>query len=205
MLNSMHGARFKNYDVLHTEETTARCQSPLRRSFSDTSGKSVRHSLRASDSSSEPELSESTPGANQRSARDPARVDLELVLNLVLSETWPISEASSRHPPRTANANAFSDASEQMHTSSQRRLQSLHRQGDKGKQHHLREGKAAPPQRSEERGSTTPKMDAGSSTTPKGAREEGASSRQRVKQHRPKERAEAAPPKKEGKGNHHFN
>ena len=58
-------------------------------------------------------------------ARDLARMDLELLLNLLLSETRPTSEASSRHPSRTANAKTFSDASEQLQTTSQRRLQSL--------------------------------------------------------------------------------
>ena len=111
--NSIQDATcFKNYDVSLAEEATVRCQSPFRsKSCSDTSGKSARL-LQESDitSSSEPELSESTPGAIQRSARDLTRIDLELLLNLVLSKTRPTT-----------------DASEQMQTSSQRRLQSLRR------------------------------------------------------------------------------
>ena len=51
--------------------------------------------------SSETELSKSTSGAMKRSARDRARIDLELLLNIVSSETRP----TSRHPSRTANAN----------------------------------------------------------------------------------------------------
>ena len=69
----------------------------------------------------------STSDEMERSARDLTRTDLELLLNLVRSETRPCSEASSRHPSRTANAKTFSDASVQMQTSSQRRLQSLRR------------------------------------------------------------------------------
>ena len=82
------------------------------KSGSETSGKSARLSLRARDTScsSEPELSKSTSGAMERSAWDLARMDLELLLNLVRSETRPTSEASSRHPSRVANP--FSDASE---------------------------------------------------------------------------------------------
>ena len=95
------------------------------KSCSDTSGKSARLSLRVRDTSfsSELEHSESTSGATERSARDRAWMDLELLLNLVRSETRPASEASSRHPPRSANANPSSGASAQMQTSSQRRLQ----------------------------------------------------------------------------------
>ena len=51
-------------------------------------------------------------------------MDLELLLNLVRSETRPTSETSSRHPSRTANAKPFSKGSVQMQTTSQRRLQS---------------------------------------------------------------------------------
>ena len=96
------------------------------RSCSDTSGKSVRHFLQTSDSSfsSDVEHSKKASGAVDLSARDLARTDLELLLNLVRSETRPTSEASSRHPSRTAKAKPFSDASMQMQTSSQRRLQS---------------------------------------------------------------------------------
>ena len=99
------------------------------RSCSDTSGKSARLSLRASNIASWSELdhSQPAPGAMERSERDPARMDLELLLNLVRSEIRPTSEASSRHPSRTADAKTFSDASVQMQTSSQRRLQPLQR------------------------------------------------------------------------------
>ena len=89
------------------------------RSCDDTSGKSARLSLQASDtsSSSEHEHSRTTSGAVERSARDLARTVLELLLNLVRSEPRPTS-ANSRHPSRTANANPFSDASVEMQTSS---------------------------------------------------------------------------------------
>ena len=43
----------------------------------------------------------------ERSARDLARMDLELLWNLVRSETRPTSGASSRHSSRTANAKPF--------------------------------------------------------------------------------------------------
>ena len=97
------------------------------RSCNDTSGKSARLSLRASNiaSSSELDHSQPAPGAMERSARDPARMDLELLLNLVRSEIRPTSEASSRHPSRIANAKPFSDASVQMQTPWHRRVQSL--------------------------------------------------------------------------------
>ena len=93
-----------------------------------TSGKSARLSLRASDvtSSSAQEHSKPASGAMERTARDLARMDPELLLNLVRSETRPTSEASSRHPSRTANAKPFFDVLVQMQTSSQRR-QSLRR------------------------------------------------------------------------------
>ena len=79
------------------------------RSCNDTSGKSARLSLRANDTSSSSELehAKTTSGALERSARDRARMDLELLLNLVRSETRPTSEASSRHPSGTANAKPF--------------------------------------------------------------------------------------------------
>ena len=66
----------------------------------------------------------------ERSARDLAWMELELLLNLVRFETRPTSEASSRHPTRTANAYPFSAVSVQMQTSSQRRL---HSQGERHK------------------------------------------------------------------------
>ena len=76
----------------------------------------------------EQEFSKSTSGAMERRARAWARIRLlEFILNLVRSETRPTSEASPRHPSRTANANPFSDASVQMQTSSQRSFQSLRR------------------------------------------------------------------------------
>ena len=112
-------------------ERNHRTPSISTRSCTDTSGKSARLSLRASDitSSSELEHSKTASGLMERRARDLARMDLELPLNLVRAETRPTSNASSRHPSRTANANAmpFSDASVQMQTSSQRKLQSLRR------------------------------------------------------------------------------
>ena len=46
------------------------------------------------------------PTRNGTSACDRARI-LELLLNLVRSETRSTSEASSRHPSRTANAKPF--------------------------------------------------------------------------------------------------
>ena len=53
--------------------------------------------------SSELDHSEPTSGAMERSARDQARMDLELLLNLGRSETRPTSEASSRPPSRPAH------------------------------------------------------------------------------------------------------
>ena len=104
-------------------------QSEGSRSCTDTSGKSERLFLRTSDitSPSEPELSKLASGTTERRARDLTRMDLELLLNLVRSETRPTSDASSRHSARTSNAKPFSDASVQMQTSSQRILQSLRR------------------------------------------------------------------------------
>ena len=78
-------------------------------------------------SSSELEHSKLTSSAMERSARDVVPMDLELLQNLVRSETRSTPEGRSRHPPRTANAKPFSDASVQMQTSSRRRIQTLRR------------------------------------------------------------------------------
>ena len=81
------GTCFKNYNVGLVKETTcaASLHSEGSRSCNDTSGKSARLSLRASNTSSSSELEHSKPtsGTMERSARDLARIDLELLLNLV--------------------------------------------------------------------------------------------------------------------------
>ena len=118
------GTRFENCVFLARETSRTPSISILRDpEVASTLLGSPRDSLRASDITSSSELEHSKPasGAMERSARDLARMDLELLLNLVRSETRPTSEASSRHPSRTANAKPFSDASVQMQTSSQRR------------------------------------------------------------------------------------
>ena len=99
------------------------------RCCSVSSGKSERLSLRASDTSSSPELEppKAASGAIERSARDLASMGLELLRSRVCSETRPTSEANSRHPSRTAKAKRFSDAHVQMRTSSYRSLQLLRR------------------------------------------------------------------------------
>ena len=82
------------------------------RSCNDTCRTSARLSLWVSAITSSSELEHSKRDSNtmERRARDLARMDLELLLNLVRSETRPTSATSSRHPSRTANAKTFSDA-----------------------------------------------------------------------------------------------
>ena len=74
------------------------------RSCSDTSKKFAHFSLCEGDTSSscEPEISKSTSGAKERSACDRAWKDLELLLNLVRSETRPSSAAELHCQTTTA-------------------------------------------------------------------------------------------------------
>ena len=86
--------------VILAEETIVRRQLPFRGVQ-----KLQRHlcEVRAS----ELEHSETASGAMERSARDLEPMDLELLRNLVRSETRPTSEASSRHPSQTASEGLF--------------------------------------------------------------------------------------------------
>ena len=210
MLNSMHGARFKNCDVFHTEETTARCQSPLRgiqkllRYFREVcailpSGKRFLILVRTRafridnwrDSAKRTRSSTNRPGASLEPC--PLRDLADLRGQLTTSSTDREREPTFRRVRTDAHIKASADSN---HCTDKGTGESS-TISEKGRQHHPKGARreAAPPQRWMRE----------AAPHQKGAREEGASSRQRAKQHRPKERAEAAPPKKEGKGNHHFN
>ena len=97
-------------------------QAACSRSCTDTSGKRHdSHVVQSDTSSSDSDTASETTALNV-SAPDPARTDLEVVINLVRSETLPTSASSVAS---LANAKRISDASLRMQTSSHGNFQSL--------------------------------------------------------------------------------